>query len=287
MVATLLQVCVLGLVQSHAPALASVWRWESHRVPVPVVSIELNHEPTRRHEGINAELVCKNVLRGVLDAEPVQDRVAGKFYLCRFPILLHLRHPQHLLASGRVRISACKRAVLDVVGFVSRRRPTECLFANRAYVRGLVPSLPIVMTSVGTKISVSCWGVKPTTTREAINFTSFAPVRTAAPPRTARLIAAPESWLKDFSAKRTRLGRNARSYPFACATTKTSPFSVNVLNIELCTALFAGLGDAGLSAWAWPARLVMTALRAKVSIGNKSPWSYLDCVPTCGARCFH
>lgn len=166
----LVHVGVLRVVKPYAALLSFVLRIVFAWVSVPVFSIKLNGQISRRNERINGEFSANRVLLDVLDTDTVKDSKARPFQFVWANLLLSNIHAQKHCGAFRVFVAALKRAVKNVgAGW----RPFERLAAYLAGVFDLVAPLPFV-SMFGTaevmrcKLKALLGGVKRLTAQFAV-----------------------------------------------------------------------------------------------------------------------
>ena len=127
---------------------------------MPVIAVELDNNPMRFNERIDAKLVTDDVLRYVRKRKRIQDRVSTAFICVEMLdglLGVHLNQPS---MARRIVVAALQGAILNVVCLVTRRRPLEHLSADCAGVGCFVASLPNVVACVPAKHGVwmfVCW----------------------------------------------------------------------------------------------------------------------------------
>ncbi len=149
---------VLRGIQQYAFALPGVRLWKLRRVAVPVVAIELNNERGGRDEGVDTELSSNEVLREVLNATGVKNRVPGDLALSTpATTLLHNVHCDELLLLARVRVATGPRTVANSIdiGDRSRRRPMKRLAARLTSMTCLVATTMSIGTSSRAKTTTA------------------------------------------------------------------------------------------------------------------------------------
>lgn len=155
MITALRQIGILRFIQLHSPHLARVWFLETHRMPMPVVAVELHDNSKRLDKGVNTKLLSQETLRLIRYAQGIQNPVTGDFRLCSFSRLLQRIHRKQLQTPLGIGIAARERAIRDSVGFLSRRRPAECFAAYHAKVVRLIASLPDICVLPRAKESLA------------------------------------------------------------------------------------------------------------------------------------
>jgi hypothetical protein len=152
-VSAFLEIRILGFVEPYSVLLFFIWLWKAFLVTMPVVAVELNHKTESRHESVDTEFVCDQILFLVRFFEFVEHGVAYLLKFGRFHRLLLYSHFKKSFNCCRIFVSACDRAIGDfvVTGGGSRWRPAERLIAHLTGMIGLVPSLPHISTCQGAE----------------------------------------------------------------------------------------------------------------------------------------
>jgi hypothetical protein len=141
---------VLRNIEGHASALALRRSGELVGVPVPVVTIKLNDEFSKR-EGVNTEAPAYQVLSLVWNGEVVQQRISRLLKRVRAQGSLLDVH----LNQSRTLLGVCIAAICRAIGWSAltlvRGRFAKLLAASLAAKRALVPTLPFVCMVGRTK----------------------------------------------------------------------------------------------------------------------------------------
>lgn len=137
----LVHVGILRVVKSYPALLSLVLRIVFAWVSMPVFTVKLNGQISRRHERINGEFPANRVLLDVFNADTVKDGKACPFQFVGAYLLLGDVHAQEHRGAFRVFVSALKRAIENVC---ARWRPAKRLTAYLADVFCLVAPLPFV-----------------------------------------------------------------------------------------------------------------------------------------------
>jgi len=134
------------MIQSYTPTLSFIGFRKQKGVAMPVVTIELNNNPSAGYKSIHHKLTSYGMLWDVLNIHAIQQLVTGEFEFVRLEGLLQdVQLKQHGSPFGIV-ISASKGAIGNVVltRLATRKRPTECFTAHLTDMLGFVPALPLV-----------------------------------------------------------------------------------------------------------------------------------------------
>jgi len=135
------QVTVLPLIQSVLPILFLCKYRKADWVPVPIVSVELNHQAVRRHKSVNAPFTENDVLAFVDDLFVIEHCVAKGFQLC---LSAALDEANDLRTSLRIGKTTGAGAENNTVAFL-----TALNEGRSSYLKGLAA----VSTDVGCSFS--------------------------------------------------------------------------------------------------------------------------------------
>jgi hypothetical protein len=145
------EVSILAPVDLHAFSLAGVWLRKLDGMPMPIVSVELDHNSTVVEHCINAEFTEEECLLFILQSKAIQHFISGAFKLIKLVRHLVDVHLNELVAPRWICVTAGRCTVRGDGVFLAGWGPLKFLSACLARIGVLVSPLPLDLVRNGAE----------------------------------------------------------------------------------------------------------------------------------------